>query len=67
MDSGPGEAPRADGRVDQAVSDEPRQMWHVISSDDMLRLLRRVAAGEDPEMVYLEEYVNAEREDVSPE
>lgn len=35
-------------------------VWHSISSDDLLAMLRRVAAGEDPELVYLEEYVNAE-------
>lgn len=39
--------------------------WHVIHGDSLMAMLRRVAAGEDPEMVYLEEYVNAEREDYS--
>jgi hypothetical protein len=38
-------------------------VWHVISSDDLLAMLRRVAAGEDADLVYIEEYVNAERED----
>lgn len=37
------------------------QPWHVINSADLLAMLRRCHAGEDPEMVYLEEYVNAER------
>lgn len=40
-----------------------RPVWHVISSDDLLTMLRRVQAGEDPEFVYLEEYVNADRDD----
>lgn len=35
--------------------------WHVINSTDLVAMLRRCHAGEDPEMVYLEEYVNAER------
>lgn len=38
--------------------------WHVISGEDLLAMLRRVAAGEDPEMVYIEEYANAEVERV---
>jgi hypothetical protein len=38
--------------------------WHVISGEDLLAMLRRVAAGEEPDMVYAEEYVNAERETV---
>ena len=37
--------------------------WHVIRGDQLLEMLRRVQAGEDPEMVYLEEYVNAERDE----
>ena len=38
--------------------------WHVISGEDLLAMLRRVAEGEDPDMVYAEEYVNAEHERV---
>ena len=38
--------------------------WHVISEEHLLELLRRVASGEDPDMVYLEVYVNASREEV---
>ena len=41
--------------------------WHVISGEDLLTMLRRVAAGEDPDMVYAEEYVNAQRETVEGE
>lgn len=33
---------------------------HVISGPDLRRMLQRVADGEDPEMVYMEMYVNAE-------
>ncbi len=36
------------------------ETWHVISSTDLLSMLRRCREGEDPGMVYLEEYVNAE-------
>jgi hypothetical protein len=49
------------------VNEVAKPVWHVISSDQMLSMLRRVAAGEDPEMVYLEEYVNADRDDVEGE
>jgi hypothetical protein len=38
--------------------------WWCISEDDVLAALRRVAAGEDPDLVYAEMYVNAEREEV---
>lgn len=38
------------------------QPWHVISSRELLALLRRSHAGEDPEMLYLESYVNADRD-----
>jgi hypothetical protein len=42
----------------------PPMPWHVINGEDLLVMLRRVAEGEDPDMVYAEEYVNAEREEV---
>lgn len=35
--------------------------WHVIAGELLLDLLRRVAAGEDPELVYLELYANADQ------
>lgn len=41
---------------------DARPVWHIISSGDLLALLRRVAAGEDPELVYLEAYANADHE-----
>lgn len=37
--------------------------YHVISGEELLTMLRRVAAGEDPDLVYAEEYANAERTD----
>jgi len=37
--------------------------WHTMSGEFFLACLRRVAAGEDPDLVYLEAYANAERED----
>jgi len=41
---------------------KPDLGWHVISGEQLLETLRRVAEGEDPDMVYMEGYVNAERE-----
>lgn len=38
--------------------------WHVVSSADLLAMLRRCHAGEDPDLVYLEEYVNSDHEEV---
>ena len=38
--------------------------WHVISGEDLLAMLRRVANGENPDMVYVEEWVNADHEKV---
>jgi hypothetical protein len=43
---------------------ESRLGWHVICGEDLLAMLRRVAEGEDPDLVYIEEYVNAEVERV---
>lgn len=40
--------------------------WHVIPGEALLRMLRRVAAGEDPDMVYAEEWANADHERVEP-
>lgn len=37
--------------------------WWSISGDDLLAMLRRVANGEDPDMVYAEAYANGARED----
>lgn len=36
--------------------------WHVISGEQLLAMLRRVHGNEDPDLVYVEEYVNAARE-----
>ena len=38
--------------------------WHVISGEDLLAMLHRVSEGEDPDMVYMEEYANADHERV---
>lgn len=35
--------------------------WHVISGEGLLGLLHRVQDGENPELVYVEEYANADR------
>lgn len=36
--------------------------WWVISGENLLAMLRRCSSGEDPDLVYAEEYVNAEHE-----
>jgi hypothetical protein len=41
--------------------------WHVIAGEDLLAMLRRCAGGEDPDMVYAEEYANADHEHVESE
>jgi hypothetical protein len=40
------------------------EVWHVIEGEDIRDLLRRAHAGEDPELLYIEAYVNAEKGDV---
>lgn len=39
--------------------------WHVISGDALLDLLRRAAVGEDPDLLYAEEWANADHEQVT--
>lgn len=41
--------------------------WHVIPGEALLSMLRRVEAGESPDMVYAEEYANADHELVAGE
>lgn len=36
--------------------------WWVISGEQLMELLVRVASGEDPDAVYLEHYANSEHE-----
>jgi len=36
--------------------------WHVISGKRLLEMLRRVSQGEDPDLVYAEEWANAEHD-----
>lgn len=43
----------------------PSLGWHVISGEHLLELLQRVAAGEDPDLVYAEAWANADHEDYS--
>lgn len=40
--------------------------WWVISGESLLAMLRRVEAGEDPDLVYAEEYANCDHEEVPP-
>ena len=41
--------------------------WWTISGEALLEMLHRVAEGENPDLVYAEEYVNSERDYVPPE
>jgi len=45
------------------VSEHPLG-WHSIEGQHLLDTLRRVAAGEDPDLVYAELWANAEREQI---
>lgn len=36
--------------------------WWTISGDDLLAMLRQVANGDDPDLVYAEHYANSEHE-----
>lgn len=38
--------------------------WWAISGETLLDMLRRAAAGEDPDLIYAEEYVNSDHEAV---
>jgi hypothetical protein len=38
--------------------------WWVIESDNLLDLLRRAHAGEDPDLLMAEEYANGDHEQV---
>lgn len=40
--------------------------WHVISGVDLLAALRRVAAGEDADLVYTEIWANSDHKRVDP-
>lgn len=51
-----------DGNPDELVDEEDRLGWWTISGTALLGLLRRAHDGEDPDMLYAEEYVNADRE-----
>lgn len=47
------------------ATDRPRPHYWVVSTASLLGMLRRAAAGEDPDLVVAEAYANAERhEDV---
>lgn len=46
------------------MTDENELGWHVISGIHLLECLRRVAAGENPDLVFAELWANAEHETV---
>lgn len=37
-------------------------LWHVVHAETLLHMLRRVRDGDDPDLVYLEEFANATHE-----
>jgi hypothetical protein len=39
--------------------------WWTISGEALLSMLRRAHNGEDPDLLYAEEYANADQEEVS--
>ena len=41
---------------------ESTDTWWVISSEEFLAALRAVAAGGDPDLIYMEWYANAEHQ-----
>lgn len=45
------------GRVSGALG------WWAISGEALMDMLRRVAAGEDPALVYAEEYANSDHDE----
>jgi hypothetical protein len=51
--------------VSDRTPDEAAPMpWHVINGETLIGLLRRAHAGEDPDLLYIEEYVNSDRDEV---
>ena len=36
--------------------------WWVVSGENLLDMLRRAHGGEDPDLIYAEEYANSEHE-----
>lgn len=42
-------------------------IWHVISDEELMVMLHRAHNGESPDMLYIEAYVNAKREEVDGE
>jgi len=50
------------GETSSSNEEIPDLGWHVISGEDLLEMLRRVEDGENPELVYIEEWANAEHE-----
>jgi hypothetical protein len=56
-----GEGQEAEEEVSAGTTDLG---WHVISGEHLLECLRRVAAGEDPEFIFIELWANADHERV---
>lgn len=49
--------------MDETNKPSPHTVWWTISGKAFLDALRRAAAGEDPDLIYLEYYVNSDGED----
>jgi hypothetical protein len=52
--------------TEKDTNEPAAEVLHLISGNDLLAMLDRVAAGEDPEWVYMEMFVNGERIDNEP-
>ena len=50
--------------LEDAVAAPKEAGWWAISGEALLSMLRRVAAGEEPDLVYAEEYANSDHEAV---
>lgn len=44
------------------MAQAPVPTWWIIDGDTLLHMMCRVANGEDPDLVYAEEYANSEHE-----
>lgn len=47
--------------LERTGDDDLPQPWWTIHGEELQRLLRRAAAGEDPDVLYMEAYANSEQ------
>ena len=51
-------------RLPRMQADPVSDQWIVIAKSHLVALLERAAAGEDPQLLYVELYANSEHEEV---